>query len=359
MNTHTYSHYMNIALALAERGRCTVSPNPMVGCVIVNHDKIIGQGFHQYAGQAHAEIMALSQAGEQAKGATLYVTLEPCCHHGKTPPCSDALIASGIKKVIIACIDPNPLNQGKGIQALKSAGLQVEVGLCEQEAKQLNQIFFHYMQTKQPFIIAKWAMSLDGKTCTHKEDVKQISSRESQFKTHQIRQQVDAILIGAATARDDNPLLNVRLLPETKIKNPIRIVLLGKEKLPLHLNIFTESANQKTFIITTQPENKVWLQPVLSEQVELIIVKADQHHRIDLIDLLRVLAERNITSLLIEGGMAVHQQFLQANLVNKLHVILSPYIIANFKQKQAWQIQQNSLLGNDYYLTVNKDVAHV
>lgn len=210
MSVRHHSEYMRIALQLAQQGRCTVSPNPMVGCVIVKNNQIIGEGFHSYSGGPHAEIMALQQAGSNAQGAIAYITLEPCCHYGKTPPCTDALLQAGITHIVVACLDPNPLVAGKGLQQLQSAGMHVELGVGEEEAKRLNEIFFHYIRNQRPFVIAKWAMSLDGKTVTQPHDTRDISCLASHQASHQIRQQVDAILIGANTAIHDDPLLTVR-----------------------------------------------------------------------------------------------------------------------------------------------------
>ena len=239
MNHLSDSDYMSTALSLAERGRYTVSPNPMVGCVIVKDGKIVGKGFHLKAGDPHAEILALREAGADANAATAYVSLEPCCHYGKTPPCTDALIKAGIKKVYAACLDPNPLVAGKGIQQLKNANIEVETGLHEKEASQLNEIFFHYIRRQQPSVIAKWAMSLDGKTVTHTEDSRDISGNTSREYSHQTRQQVDAILIGAGTAICDDPELTVRYPADTSsLRQPLRVVLSSQAICQYILNYF-------------------------------------------------------------------------------------------------------------------------
>ncbi len=343
------SQYMAYALELAARGRQTVSPNPMVGCLIVNQQKLVGEGYHRRAGDAHAELYALEQAGVHAKNATAYVTLEPCCHHGKTPPCTDALIKAGIKKVYAACLDPNPLVAGKGILALQNAGIEVEVGLHEREAIALNEIFFHYMRTKKPFVIAKWAMSLDGKTITHPEDSRDISNTISRKHSHQTRQQVDAILIGANTAVNDNPQLNVRFANDLT-KQPLRIVLSTKANLPLNLKLFTESP-ENTLLVTTHHADATILQQLRAQQVNILIV-AEKENRIDLQTLLIELGKRNITSLLVEGGMTVLHDFFAQHLVNQIQVYLAPNIIAAMPQKQQLANMKVQTLEQDLFISI-------
>jgi len=329
----THSDYMKFALQLAERGRYTVSPNPMVGCIIVNQDKIVGQGYHQHAGGPHAEVLALQQAGREAKGATAYVTLEPCCHYGKTPPCTEALIKAGIRKLFVATSDPNPLVAGRGLQQLKEAGIEIEYGLHEQEAILLNEIFFHFIRTQQPFVIAKWAMSLDGKTITHTKDVNDISSPASREFSHHTRQQVDAILIGANTARLDNPVLTVRYPAEniTTIKQPLRIVLTKQGDLPLNLKLLDSGS---TLVITTTLANSDWINALSHKNIEVMILPSHKNGNIDINHLLTQLGKRNISSLLVEGGMTVLQDFFHANKVNKIHVYLAPTIIGSMEKKQ-------------------------
>ncbi len=366
-STTQQQHYMSAALELAARGRLFVSPNPMVGCVIVKNGEIVGKGFHQRAGGDHAEIHALHEAGARANGATAYVTLEPCCHHGKTPPCTDALIRAGIAEVYTACIDPNPLVAKKGIEILETAGIAVHVGLYEEEAKQLNKIFFHHMTHKRPFVIAKWAMSLDGKTITHEEDSRQISGRESQQHTHELRQQVDAILIGSNTAKRDNPQLTSRLTfsdsdTHAFSKQPIRIILAGKTPLPLTLRIFDQNLPNKTILATTKASQEYWknICATLPNPIELIIVNADERGLVHLPSLLDVLHKKGITSLLVEGGMTVHEQFFKENLVNEVDVYVSPVIIGNLKIKKTLDGVTCNAQGSDFHLRgYCKDTTHV
>jgi len=335
MSTDLHTFFMASALNLAEKGRFSVSPNPLVGCLIVKNGQIIGQGYHQRAGEAHAEIIALEQAGAAALGATAYVTLEPCCHHGKTGPCTTALIQAGIKTVYIAVSDPNPLVAGHGIQLLQAAGIETHVGVLAQEAIQLNEIFFHFITQKRPFVIAKWAMSLDGKTSTHPSDSRHISSQESQQAAHALRQQVDAILVGAKTAIHDNPSLTVRLTPEgVTPKHPIRIVLASQGQLPTYLKLFDATMPAKTIIAVTDKADSLWCKQMQSANTEIWVLPQNADGQVDLFSLLTALGKQNISSLLVEGGMTVHDSFFRANLVNKVHVYIAPVIIGSLSQKK-------------------------
>lgn len=356
MTTTIHTSYMSLALQLAEQGRLTVSPNPMVGCVIVKNNKVIGQGFHQHRGGPHAEVIALQQAGYEAEDATMYVTLEPCCHYGRTPPCTNALIDAGIKELYVACLDPNPLVAGKGIELLQLVGIDVKVGLLEKESVALNEIFFHYMTTKRPFVIAKWAMSLDGKTIVNKFDEKQITNEKSKQITHDLRQQVDAILVGANTVLNDNPLLTAR--NEKNTKHPVRVILAGKKYFPNNLNIFSDS-NTKTIIAATKTTFP-YVSQLDFNHVEILILPENEQKNIHLPSLLEELAKREISSILVEGGMSVHHNFLKENLVNKLCVHLSPKIIGEFPMKKSLRIQQSYQADDDFHFIANiEECLHV
>lgn len=353
-----HTRYMSQALQLAEQGRLTVSPNPMVGCVIVKNDCIVGTGYHAYYGGPHAEINALQEAQEQARGATAYVTLEPCCHHGKTPPCTNALIEAGIKQLYVACIDPNPLMGGKSIKLLRAAGIEVKVGLGKKKATQQNKIFFHYIKHKRPFVISKWAMSLDGKTIVSPHDDKQISSLTSQQHTHQIRQQVDAICIGARTACLDNPQLTARLALTERANQPIRIVLAGQQAFP-ELKLFNGELSGTTIIATTKTHQHLF-EPLVRQNIELMILPADQYQQVSLPALLDELGKRNITSLLVEGGMTVHNSFFREALVNNIYVYLSPTFIGSLDQKRKLTIMNTFQLGKDFhFISSCQEVTHV
>lgn len=343
MNTVDHSLFMSLALELARKGQCTVSPNPMVGCLLVKNNEIIGQGYHKRSGENHAEIEALTSVS-CAQDATAYVTLEPCCHHGKTGPCTQALIRAGIKKVFIACLDPNPLMNGKGVQELVAANIEVEIGLCEAEAKQLNEIFFHYILKQRPFVIAKWAMSLDGRTIVNNGDSPQISDPESQKHVHHQRQQVDAILIGSQTAIKDNPYLNVRLSSTQVAKQPIKIVLSTHNQLPENLNLFTMG---KTIIATTKKP----AQEIVSKNIEIIVLPKNADNQVCLQSLLKNLGQRGITSILVEGGMTVHESFMKENLIDKIQVYIAPVIIGPYPHKKRIEHITSAHIASDIYVT--------
>lgn len=298
---------MQRALELAEQGRYTCAPNPMVGCVIVRDGKIVGEGFHYKAGQAHAEVLALQQAGEQAVGATVYVTLEPCAHVGRTGPCADALIQAKVAEVIVACVDQNPKVSGKGIEKLQSAGISVRVGELAQQAQELNKIFFHYIKTGLPFVIAKWAMSLDGKIATHTHDSKWITSEAARQHAHELRQAMGAVIVGSGTVLADDPQLTVRL--DNVLAQPLRIVLDARGRCPISAKIFSSELPGKTLVVTVESANENWCQQLRNNGVEFLkLPTAD--HKIDLSLLLKELAQREITSVLVEGGAQVHAGFL-------------------------------------------------
>ncbi|MBI5448023.1 MAG: bifunctional diaminohydroxyphosphoribosylaminopyrimidine deaminase/5-amino-6-(5-phosphoribosylamino)uracil reductase RibD [Gammaproteobacteria bacterium] len=343
MNIHL-QHMLN-ALRLAEQGRETVSPNPMVGCIIAQDDRVMAQGFHQRAGEAHAEVCALQALTTSVEGgATMYVTLEPCCHHGRTPPCTTAIIKSGIKKIFVACLDPNPLVAGKGVAALRQAGIAVEIGLCESEAKHLNEVFFYSIQHRRPFVIAKWAMSLDGKTITHPADACAISGEPSLKHSHAWRACVDAILVGAKTACLDNPHLTVRYAEKIQ-KQPLRIVLTTRAELPSNLHLFDPTLPGKTLIVTTESSHH------FPKNIEVCVMPKNENGKINLGELMHELDRREIRSVLVEGGMMTHHQFFQEKLVNKVHAYIAPVILGDLEQKQPLTQLSVSELGADKLMT--------
>lgn len=320
-----HENYMLRALQLAERGRNTVSPNPMVGVVIVKNQTIIGEGYHIQSGTAHAEVHALTQAGTDAAGADLYTTLEPCCHTGRTPPCTQAIIAAKIKRVIIANRDPNPLVAGRGIAELQAAGVEVISGPYEKEAKALNVIFEHFIQQRTPFIIAKWAMSLNGKTISPASD-RNITSTETQLQAHALRAAVDAILIGGETARRDNPRLTVRL-PNCD-KKPLRIILTTSGKLSPSLHLLSDNESP-TLIVTTDAGQQSLLKLTLPSFVEIAVLPHTENGQVAINHLVTYLGQREISSLLIEGGMSTVSAFLNAHLVNQISAYVAPLIITD------------------------------
>ncbi len=316
--------YMKLALSLAKKAKGRTSPNPMVGAVIVHDGQIVGSGYHQKAGTPHAEIHAIASAGNKAKGATIYVNLEPCSHYGRTGPCTQAIIEAGISRVVMAMLDPNPLVNGKGKEILEKHGIEVKSGVLEKEARELNEAFIKYITTGLPFVILKSAMSLDGKIATVSGQSKWISSEESRHKVHEIRDEVDAILVGIGTVIKDDPSLTTRL-PDNSGRDPIRIVLDSNARIPLSSKVLNIQSNAKTIIAVTKnaPSDKV---SELKKYAEVLTV-ADKNGKIDLQDLMFKLGNMQITSVLIEGGSEVNASALNQRIVDKIMIFIAPKII--------------------------------
>jgi diaminohydroxyphosphoribosylaminopyrimidine deaminase/5-amino-6-(5-phosphoribosylamino)uracil reductase len=314
--------YMKRALQLARRGMGEVSPNPMVGAVIVRSDKIIAEGYHRTFGGDHAERDALTRASTKARGATIYVNLEPCCHWGKTPPCVDALIEQGIKRAVIGTLDPYPLVNGRGVQILQDHGIEVVQGVLEDEARALNEVYFYYTRTGRPFITVKYAQSLDGRIATSRGDSRWISSEASRRFAHRLRAQHDAIMVGIGTVWADNPQLTVR---SVKGRNPLRIVLDSRLRIPLNAQVLQGEA--KTLIVTTDAHAIKKVHTIQKEGKEVLLVQRDTKGWVNLQSLMQVLAERGISSILVEGGGEVITSLLKGGLVNRLVVITAPLIV--------------------------------
>ncbi|MCM3003106.1 bifunctional diaminohydroxyphosphoribosylaminopyrimidine deaminase/5-amino-6-(5-phosphoribosylamino)uracil reductase RibD [Priestia koreensis] len=313
--------FMKLAIEMARTTLGQTSPNPVVGAVVVQDGQVVGMGAHLKAGQPHAEVYALEMAGEKAEDATLYVTLEPCAHHGKTPPCADLVIHRGIKKVFIASTDPNPLVAGKGIKRMKDAGIEVEVGLLKEEADELNQVFFHYVSTGLPYVTLKTATSLDGKTATVTRESKWITGEEARADVHQLRHTHDGILVGVDTVLIDNPSLTTRLQGEGK--NPIRIILDTHLRTPLDASVVTDH-KAPTWIISGKDADAKKIQELEEQGVLLLQLPSDE---LDLSSVLSLLGERGITSILVEGGATVHGSFLKSRLFHQVIVYIAPKLI--------------------------------
>jgi len=307
---------MKLALKLAEKGR--TSPNPKVGCVITRFGFIVGKGYHQKAGMPHAEIEALKDAGSWARGGTMYVTLEPCSHHGKTPPCANAIIRAGIKKVVIAMKDPNPLVNGEGIRRLKQAGIKVVAGVMENEAKKLNEMWVKYIATKSPFVTLKAAVSMDGKIATKTNDSKWITGIESRHFAHILRNRHDAVVVGINTVLKDNPQLTARIKDG---RNPLRIILDSKLKIPLESNVLNDG---NVLIVTTKKHNAEAKILLDEKKYNILVMDSD---KIILKDLMQELGKRNITSVLIEGGSEVFTSALEEGIVDKAIFFIAPKLI--------------------------------
>ncbi|MDC3417073.1 bifunctional diaminohydroxyphosphoribosylaminopyrimidine deaminase/5-amino-6-(5-phosphoribosylamino)uracil reductase RibD [Aquibacillus salsiterrae] len=315
----TDKEYMDFALSLAEKTIGQTSPNPSVGAVVVKDGRILGIGSHLKAGEAHAEVHALAQAGEEAEGADIYVTLEPCSHHGKTPPCADLIIKHKLKKVIIACLDPNPVVAGNGVEKLRQAGIDVEIGVREARALELNRKFFHYIHSKRPYVTLKAAVTLDGKTATSTGDSKWITSDQARVDVHQQRAIHDAILVGVETVIKDNPHLTTRL-PQGG-KNPIRVILDTQLRIQKEANVLKDG--HPTWIFCS--ENADGTQ--IKEKYPNLTIFQLPGNYLNINDVLDILGEKSIQSLYVEGGSKVHQSFIQQQLVNECHWYIAPKIL--------------------------------
>lgn len=319
----TDEFYMKRALQLARRGERGVSPNPMVGAVIVKHSRIIGEGYHRRFGGRHAEIDALRSACESVEGSTIYITLEPCCHHGKTPPCVESLVAAGLGRVVIGMTDPNLLVRGKGVEHLIKAGIPTTTGILEDDCRRLNERFVKFIQTRIPFVTLKFAQTLDGRIATADGHSQWISSPASLKYAHTLRATHDGILVGSGTLFKDDPELTVRLV---KGKNPIRIAVDTQLRLPLNARILQNQAEARTIIATTKAASHEKRTALDKMGIETIVVDADHHQRVDLVKLIIELGKREISSLLVEGGSSVITSVLQQCLADRIIVVITPKI---------------------------------
>lgn len=327
-----HEKYMRMAIEEAKNGEGFTSPNPLVGAVIVKENKVIGIGYHKKYGENHAEINAFLNAkenGEDVEGTSIYVTLEPCSHYGKTPPCADAIIKNKLKKVIIGCVDSNPKVAGNGIKKLKDAGIEVIVNVLEEECRKLNEVFFYYIANKRPFVVMKYAMTMDGKIATVSGKSKWITSEKTREHSHRFRNKYSAIMVGINTVIEDNPMLNCRL-PNTR--NPIRIILDSSLKISLDSNICKTSKDIKTFIATVSGDEKK-IKELEGLGVEIIKTESD-NGRVNLKELMKILGEeKNIDSVYVEGGASLHASLLKEKLVNKALVYIAPKIFGGFEAK--------------------------
>jgi len=317
--------YMRIALALAKKGSGKVSPNPCVGALVVQGDKIVGRGYHKEYGGPHAEVLALKKAGNKAQGATLYITLEPCSTHGKTPPCTDALIKSRIKRLVVATNDPNPSHNARALRMLQKKGIKVATGIEEQQAKDLIQYFSHWIQNKLPYVIVKEAMSLDGKIATRTGHSQWISGPKARNWVHHLRSQVDGVLIGKKTLLADNPRLTSRI-KSSNGSQPIRIVIASDGKIPSSLNVFSKHLPGKTWLVVSKNCSKQVQATWKKRGIDLVQVK-NQGKGISVSHLLHELGKRGISSLLVEGGGETVYRFFQAKSVDKLFLFVAPKIV--------------------------------
>ncbi|MEN6624094.1 MAG: bifunctional diaminohydroxyphosphoribosylaminopyrimidine deaminase/5-amino-6-(5-phosphoribosylamino)uracil reductase RibD [Smithella sp.] len=317
-------YYMHAALRLARRGNGKVSPNPLVGAVIVKNDQIIGQGYHKQFGGPHAEINAINNTRERIEGATLYVNLEPCCHEGKTPPCVESIVRHKIGKVVIGSIDSNPLVSCRGLNYLQSHGIKIITGILKDECRRLNEVFFHYMETGMPFITIKYAQTLDGRIATATGQSQWISSNAALKFAHQLRAEHDAVMVGLGTVIKDNPELTVR---HTRGRNPLRVLIDSSLKIPLEAKILQNLSDAKTLVATTKTDVDPLFRRIADSGAEIMTIDADKQGNVDLKKLFKFLARKGISSILVEGGAQVITALLSNNLANRLVTIIAPKII--------------------------------
>jgi diaminohydroxyphosphoribosylaminopyrimidine deaminase / 5-amino-6-(5-phosphoribosylamino)uracil reductase len=314
---------MKRALTLARRGVGKTSPNPAVGCVVVRNNEIVGEGWHRKAGTPHAEVHALRMAAESARGADVFVTLEPCAHYGKTPPCTDALIRAGVAQVFVGMTDPNPLVSGKGMAVLRDAGIDVECGVLERECRKVNEPFIKHVTTGLPFVILKSAMTLDGKTATATGDSKWITNEKSRRYVHRLRAMVDAVMVGVGTVLADDPQLTCRM--GVRGEDPLRVIVDSRLSTPPAAALFSMKSPAKTLLATIEPYSS--RNCALVEAGAEILTCRESGGRVDLEDLLCKLGERGVQSVLLEGGRELGGAALRKGIIDKFLLFYAPKIL--------------------------------
>ncbi len=357
------------ALSLAKRGKGTTSPNPMVGAVIVNHGIIVGEAFHRKAGEPHAEVLALQRAGPQARGGILYVTLEPCMHVKKrTPPCVPLLLQSGLTRVCVGMADPNPEVSGKGIQALKRAGLMVTVGICESEARSLNRVYTHWIRTGRPLVTLKGAMTLDGKLATRNGNSKWITGEAARKTAHRVRSQMDAIMVGIGTVLADDPDLSARgndpRSNQRRGRQPVRVVLDSRLRIPVSAKVLRWVIEQPTIVCTTEQASKTKIQQLERLGVRVWVMPR-RSRRVSLPAVLKRLGREGLTTVLMEGGATLNASALKERVVDHIQLYIAPKLLGGHdamgliggtapkRIQSAWQIEQVCVrqLGQDFCVT--------
>lgn len=321
--------YMRLAMQLAGNAIGRTSPNPLVGAVIVKDNRVVGCGWHRKAGTPHAEVHALNQAGELAQGADVYVTLEPCAHYGKTPPCAKALVEAKVKNVYGGLLDVNPKVAGKGFKILEDAGIHVEYGFLQDELRKQNEVFFKWIEHKKPFVVLKAAMTLDGKIATATGQSKWITNETSRAYGYKLRDIYDGIMVGINTVIEDNPMLTARV---DGGKNPIRIVVDSSLKIDINANV-VQDKSAKTIIATTDKADKDKFLKLQAQDVDVIVVDKDENDKVDIEKLLDILGQQNICSILVEGGATLSGSFVAKKLVDKVYFFIAPKIVGGKEAK--------------------------
>ncbi len=321
--------YMQQAIRLAQQGVGWVNPNPLVGAVIVKDGQVIGEGFHARCGEAHAERNALANCRTDPRGATIYVTLEPCCHYGRTPPCTEAILEAGLSRVVVGSRDPNPLVAGKGLAILQGAGLAVCEAVLTKECEELNQVFFHYIRTKKPFVVLKYAMTMDGKIATTTGASQWITGEEARRRVHEDRHRYRGILVGVGTVLADDPQLTCRI---PNGRNPLRIVCDSQLRTPLHAQLVRTAKEVPTLLATCCADEET-LAPYRASGCEILSLPCAEDGHLDLKALLSALGQRQVDSLLVEGGATLNWSFLQHGLVQKVQCYLAPKLFGGATAK--------------------------
>lgn len=321
--------YMRLAMQLAGNAIGRTSPNPLVGAVIVKDNRVVGCGWHRKAGTPHAEVHALNQAGELAQGADVYVTLEPCAHYGKTPPCAKALVEAKVKNVYGGLLDVNPKVAGKGFKILEDAGIHVEYGFLQDELRKQNEVFFKWIEHKKPFVVLKAAMTLDGKIATATGQSKWITNETSRAYGYKLRDIYDGIMVGINTVIEDNPMLTARV---DGGKNPIRIVVDSSLRIDINANV-VQDKSAKTIVATTDKADKDKILKLQAQDVDVIVVDKDENDKVDIEKLLDILGQQNICSILVEGGATLSGSFVARKLVDKVYFFIAPKIIGGKEAK--------------------------
>lgn len=321
--------YMRLAMQLAGNAIGRTSPNPLVGAVIVKDNRVVGCGWHRKAGTPHAEVHALNQAGELAQGADVYVTLEPCAHYGKTPPCAKALVEAKVKNVYGGLLDVNPKVAGKGFKILEDAGIHVEYGFLQDELRKQNEVFFKWIEHKKPFVVLKAAMTLDGKIATATGQSKWITNETSRAYGYKLRDIYDGIMVGINTVIEDNPMLTARV---DGGKNPIRIVVDSSLKIDINANV-VQDKSAKTIVATTDKADKDKILKLQAQDIDVIVVDKDENDKVDIEKLLNILGQQNICSILVEGGATLSGSFVAKKLVDKVYFFIAPKIIGGKEAK--------------------------
>ena len=359
------SDYMRLALQLAKKGCGWTAPNPMVGAIIVKNNQIIGQGWHEKYGEAHAERNALASCTENPENATMYITLEPCCHYGKQPPCVDAILAAGIRRVVVGSVDPNPLVAGKGVEILRAHGIEVTENILQKECDRLNEVFFHYIQTSRPFVVMKYAMTMDGKIASYTGASKWITGETARAYVQQQRHRYNGIMVGIGTILADDPLLNCRMAGG---KNPVRIICDTHLRTPLHSQVVTTAKEIPTILATCCTDSRKTENYEQAGCRILCLPVKDGH--VDLSLLMEKLGQEQIDSILLEGGGTLNWAALKSRIVQRVQAYIAPKLFGGQEAKtpiegtgvpnpaDAFRLENSVLkkLGNDFY--IESEVAY-